>query len=142
MFLEVFLFAFLPPIRRVRNEKRTGTRRSAIGLISYPDLRRVKQSEIWVRDYYWPSSSSQKLLPKKKKRLVPVSFWFLKWRISTFVLGKYINTLKIKCIIFYNFFRNQNGSIFFINICYSNTGSGWTGSVKWPKHVHIWEKVL
>ena len=57
MFLEVFLFAFLPPIRRVRNEKRTGTRRSAIGLISYPDLRRVKQSEICVRDYYWPSSS-------------------------------------------------------------------------------------
>ena len=36
---------------------RTGTRRSAIGLISYPDLPRVKQSEIWVRDYYWPSSS-------------------------------------------------------------------------------------
>ena len=34
-----------------------GTHRSAIGLISYPDLPRVKQSEIWVRDYHWTSFS-------------------------------------------------------------------------------------
>ena len=98
IFLEVFLFAFLPPIRHVRNEKRTGTRRSAIGLISYPDLPRVQQSEIWVRDYYWASFSLSLLtvpevIAEEKKRLVPVSFWFLKWQISTFVLG---NTLTLK----------------------------------------------
>ena len=55
------------------------TRRSAIGQISYPDLPRVKQSEIWVRVYYWPSSSlSLVTVPEviaKKKKIVPVSKW-------------------------------------------------------------------
>ena len=79
-----------------------GTHRSAIGLISYPDLPRVKQSEIWVRDYHWTSFSlslvtvPEVIATKKKKQkqkttttttttktLVPLK-WIKAWVISYF----------------------------------------------------------